>query len=132
MKPILTALDHLVLTVCDLDESIEFYAGVLGLEAEQFIVADGTQRWAIRFGQQKINLHEAGAEFEPRADEPTPGSADLCFLSETKLADWVLHLHGQNIEIEEGPVTRTGAQGILNSIYLRDPDGNLVEIANQN
>ena len=121
-------IDHFVLTVKDVAATCDFYERSLGMTREEF----GAGRVALKFGAQKINLHEAGAEFEPRADEPTPGSADLCFLSETKLADWVLHLHGQNIEIEEGPVTRTGAQGILNSIYLRDPDGNLVEIANQN
>lgn len=123
------SLDHLVMTVADLDATIRFYRNVLGMEAQQFRPADGSTRWALSFGQQKINLHQAGAEFEPKAARALPGSADLCFLTETPLDDWQTHLtqHGQTIE--SGPVPRTGATGPILSIYLRDPDGNLIEIS---
>ena len=120
------ALDHLVLTVADLEATVAFYAR-LGMAAVRFDAADGTARWALSFGAQKINLHVAGAEFEPKARAPTPGSADLCFLSDTPLEDWIRALGGAVIE---GPVPRTGAAGPIRSIYLRDPDGNLIEIAN--
>jgi catechol 2,3-dioxygenase-like lactoylglutathione lyase family enzyme len=128
--PKVHALDHLVLTVADLAKTRAFYVTVLGMRAEVFHPADGTERTALIFGQQKINLHLADAEFDPKAQTPKPGSADLCFLSETPLEDWQLHLESQAIDIEEGPVKRTGATGPIRSIYLRDPDGNLVEISN--
>ena len=129
--PTLTSLDHLVLTIRNLDATTAFYCDVLGMQAEQFTPTDGTQRMALKFGAQKINLHVAGAEFKPHADCPEPGSADLCFLSETPLAAWISHLTEHDIKIEQGPVARTGATGPLLSIYLRDPDGNLIEISNQ-
>ncbi|MDU8910178.1 VOC family protein [Aestuariicoccus sp. MJ-SS9] len=129
--PRVQSLDHLVLTVRDLDRAIAFYRDVLGMRADAFTPADGSRRWALSFGTQKINLHLAGAEFDPKADAPTPGSADLCFLSETGLETWQQHLAGLGVAVLEGPVDRTGAQGPIRSIYLRDPDGNLIEIANR-
>lgn len=128
-QPQLTALDHLVLTVADIPRSIAFYTEALGMSAERFSVADGSSRWALRFGPSKINLHEVGREFDPRAARPNPGSADLCFLTDRPLADWIAHLATCDIRIEEGPVARTGARFPLMSVYLRDPDGNLIEIA---
>lgn len=125
------SLDHLVLTVADIPATVEFYTSALKMQVDQFTPADGTTRWAMSFGVQKINLHQAGAEFEPKAKTPVPGSADLCFLSENQISDWVSHLGGLGILIEEGPVPRTGAQGPILSIYLRDPDGNLIEISNR-
>ena len=110
------SLDHLVLTVRDLAATIAFYEE-LGMTHEVF----GDDRHALRFGSQKINLHEAGREFEPHADKPLPGSADLCFL--------VDELDTKRLEVVEGPVEREGAAGLLTSVYVRDPDGNLVELA---
>jgi len=130
MRPHLASLDHLVLTVTDIARSVAFYTDVLGMQATEFRPADGTRRWALTFGIQKINLHQSGAEFEPKAAHPGPGTADLCFLSEVPLAAWQTHLGATGITIEAGPVARTGATGPLTSIYLRDPDGNLIEISN--
>lgn len=122
----ITQLDHLVLTVGDIEASIDFYTRVLGMEAVSF--AGG--RRALSFGSQKINLHQHGNEFEPRAQDPTPGSADLCFITPTPLAEVVEHLTACGVKIIEGPVKRTGASGPLMSIYIRDPDMNLIELAN--
>ena len=119
-------LDHLVLTVKDIQASCDFYRTILGME----VVTFGDNRKALRFGTQKINLHQAGQEFEPRAAAPTPGSADLCFLTETPLDDIILHLDNHGMKVLEGPVQRTGATGPILSIYIRDPDDNLIEIAN--
>lgn len=130
MTPTLTALDHLVLTVTDLDATLRFYCDALGMTATAFTPADGSHRWALTFGAQKINLHLAGAEFDPKAQHPTPGAADLCFLSATPLADWAAHLHRCGIPVIDGPIARTGATGPILSIYVRDPDENLIEIAN--
>lgn len=126
-----TALDHLVLTVNELANTVAFYENVLGMTAERFSPAGGIQRWALKFGSQKINLHEIGAEFEPKASQPTTGSLDLCFLSQTPISEWTEHLKVCGIPIEEGPVLRTGATGPLLSIYIRDPDLNLIEISNR-
>jgi catechol 2,3-dioxygenase-like lactoylglutathione lyase family enzyme len=123
----LDSLDHLVLTVKDIGASIAFYRDVLGMEEVTF----GQGRKALAFGRQKINLHQAGREFEPKARVPAPGSADLCFLTATPLEDVLDHLNALKIKIEEGPVTRTGAMGPIRSVYLRDPDGNLIEVSNQ-
>lgn len=120
------SLDHLVLTVKDIQASCEFYAEQLGME----VVTFGDNRKALRFGQQKINLHQLGQEFEPKAAHPTAGSADLCFLTETPLDDIILHLGDCGTMVLEGPVVRTGANGPIISIYIRDPDNNLIEIAN--
>jgi catechol 2,3-dioxygenase-like lactoylglutathione lyase family enzyme len=128
-KPLLTSLDHLVLTVTDIGITLQFYEEVLGMTAETFTTATGETRQALKFGHSKINLHQAGAEFEPKAAQATVGSGDLCFLSGTPLAVWQEHLLRSNIQIEDGPVRRTGATGPLLSVYIRDPDGNLIEIA---
>lgn len=130
MAPAVNALDHLVLTVAEIPASLTFYCQCLGMEREVFVVADGTERIALKFGQQKINLHQFGAEYEPKAHAVKTGSADLCFLSETPILQWVTHLQKHGVVIEEGPVKRTGATGPIQSIYLRDPDGNLIEISN--
>ena len=120
-------LDHLVLTVRDIDASCAFYAGVLGME----VVTFGAGRKALAFGVQKINLHQAGHEFEPKAQQPTPGSADLCFLTSVPLPEVQRHLATCGVPVTEGPVQRTGAQGPILSIYFRDPDMNLIEVANR-
>ena len=120
-------LDHLVLTVRDLDATLDFYTRVLGMEPVTF--AGG--RRALAFGTQKINLHVQGKEFEPKADHPTPGSADLCFLTRVPLVAVQQHLATCGVPIVEGPVQRTGAQGPILSVYVRDPDQNLIEVANR-
>ncbi|WP_457650608.1 VOC family protein [Profundibacter sp.] len=127
----LSALDHLVLTAADIDATVRFYCDVLGMQAERFMPADGLVRWALKFGAQKINLHQVGQEFEPKAKRATAGSADLCFLSDEPVADWQAHLDDIGVKVIEGPVKRTGAQGPIVSIYLRDPDGNLIEVSNR-
>jgi catechol 2,3-dioxygenase-like lactoylglutathione lyase family enzyme len=118
-------LDHLVLTVADIEASTDFYAGMLGMQVAHF----GAGRTALHFGTQKINLHRAGAEFAPHAAAPTPGSADLCFVMATPLDETLGHLRAHGVTPEEGPVARTGANGPIISVYLRDPDGNLIELA---
>jgi catechol 2,3-dioxygenase-like lactoylglutathione lyase family enzyme len=119
-------LDHLVLTVADITRTCEFYENVLGMQTVTF----GAGRKALSFGQQKINLHQAGKEIEPKAVRPTPGSADLCFIASTPVAAVVAHLRKEGVSIEEGPVPRTGAIGPIQSVYFRDPDGNLIEVSN--
>jgi catechol 2,3-dioxygenase-like lactoylglutathione lyase family enzyme len=119
-------LDHLVLTVADIATRCQFYQSALNFE----VITFAENRKALRFGTQKINLHEAGKEFEPKALHPTAGSADLCFIAETPIDEVMAHLHVQNISIVEGPLERTGATGKILSIYLRDPDQNLIEISN--
>jgi catechol 2,3-dioxygenase-like lactoylglutathione lyase family enzyme len=119
-------LDHLVLTVHDIQATCAFYERVLGME----IVTFGSGRYALQFGQQKINLHQAGKEFEPKAARPTPGSADLCFITSVPLTQVIAHIQACDIAIVEGPVARTGAQGPIESVYIRDLDENLIEIAN--
>jgi catechol 2,3-dioxygenase-like lactoylglutathione lyase family enzyme len=123
----ITGLDHLVLTVTDLDKTVRFYVECLGMRLETFDAG----RHAFHFGSHKINVHLAGHEFEPKALRPTPGAADLCLLTETPVDQLVTHLKGFGCRLLEGPVQRTGATGPLRSIYLRDPDGNLIEIANR-
>ncbi|WP_425040399.1 VOC family protein [Primorskyibacter sp. S187A] len=123
------SLDHLVLTVADIPTTCAFYEDVLGMRASAFQPASGPSRWALHFGEQKINLHEAGREFEPKADRPTAGSADLCFLASSSVEDWQAHLKKHAVAIEEGPVCRTGATGPILSFYIRDPDQNLIEIS---
>ena len=126
--PSLASLDHLVLTVADPAVTAAFYTRVLGMEARTF----GEGRQALHFGAQKINLHPAAAPIRPHAATPAPGSADLCFLTDTPLADWQAHLEAEGVPVEQGPVGRTGATGPIRSLYIRDPDGNLVEIAVRN
>ena len=120
------SLDHLVLTVRDLQAAIDFYNRALGMQEVTF----GGGRKALAFGTQKISLHLAGHEFEPKAGRPTPGSGDLCFLTDTPVEQYAVHLATLGIAVIEGPVARTGAVGPLLSIYVRDPDMNLIEIAN--
>ena len=120
-----TRLDHLVLTVKDIAVSVDFYQTVLGMKKVVF----GNQRIALSFGDQKINLHQAGAEFEPKAATATPGSADLCFVVSHNIEEVIAHLNALQIEIIEGPVLRTGATGRINSVYIRDPDCNLLELS---
>ena len=118
-------LDHLVLTVANIDATVDFYTEILGMELVTF---EG--RKALTFGVQKINLHQRGHEFNPKAAHPTPGSSDLCFITPTPLADVIEYLTSQRVHVEEGPVERTGTLGKIRSIYLRDPDRNLIEISN--
>lgn len=125
-RPTLTTLDHLVLTVTDIERTVAFFTDVLGMTAITF---DAGQRRALRFGAHKINLHVQGHEFEPKSALPTPGSADICLLTETPLADWQAHLDARGVAVIKGPVPRSGAIGAITSLYIRDPDGNLIEIA---
>ncbi|WP_434691156.1 VOC family protein [Morganella sp. Je.2.23] len=117
-------LDHLVLTVADIEKTCDFYRRVLGFS----VVTFRGDRKALVFGRQKINLHQAGHEFLPNADKPVPGSADLCFLTGTPVEQTLAHLAKENVVTEEGPVERTGATGPIISVYFRDPDLNLIEI----
>ncbi|MCZ8294366.1 MAG: VOC family protein [Hylemonella sp.] len=121
------SLDHLVLTVADVEATCTFYQRVLGMQ----VVTFGAGRKALAFGAQKINLHQAGREFEPKAQRPTPGSADLCFLSSVPLPQVQAHLAACGVSVSEGPVQRTGAQGPILSVYFRDPDLNLIEVSNR-
>jgi catechol 2,3-dioxygenase-like lactoylglutathione lyase family enzyme/ketosteroid isomerase-like protein len=123
----LERLDHLVLTVRDPAATCDFYRRVLGME----LVTFGQGRLALRFGSQKINLHPAGREFQLTAGRPTPGSSDLCFVTAAPLQAWIGRLAENGVTLLEGPVRRTGALGPIESIYLRDPDGNLLEIATE-
>lgn len=120
----LSHLDHFVLTVADIEATCAFYTAI-GMEVATF----GAGRIALQFGRQKINLHRKGHEFEPKAQSPTPGSADFCLITTTPLEVVMEHLRKAGLVIEAGPVPRTGATGPITSIYLRDPDCNLVEIA---
>ncbi len=119
-------LDHLVLTVADVEAACAFYERALGMRRESF----GEGRVALRFGRQKINLHPHPSPHDPVAKTPLPGSADLCFLTETPLETVAAHLQDCGVAIIEGPVARTGAEGPILSLYCRDPDGNLIEISN--
>ncbi len=119
-------LDHLVLTVADIEATCAFYSHVMGMQVATF----GSGRKALAFGQQKINLHEYGKEFEPKAILPTPGSGDLCFITATPMSEVIEHLKSESVTIIEGPAQKTGAIGKLNSVYFRDPDGNLIEVSN--
>ena len=118
-------VDHLVLTVASIEATCGFYSRVLGMQVTRF----GEGRTAVTFGRQKINLHEVGREFEPRAARATAGSGDLCLISETPLDEVVAHLDACDVKIIEGPVAKTGATGPIRSVYFRDPDGNLIEVS---
>ena len=120
-----TSLDHLVLTVRDIGATCAFYERFLGMGVETF----GDGRTALHFGEQKINLHQAGAEFEPKAARPTPGSADLCFITDSPIETVAAQLEAGGIEVIDGPVERTGARGRMLSVYFRDPDDNLIEVS---
>jgi catechol 2,3-dioxygenase-like lactoylglutathione lyase family enzyme len=119
-------LDHLVLTVEDIDRTVAFYTGALGMTVTTF----GAGRRALSFGTSKINLHQRGREYEPKARTPTPGSADLCLIVDGPLDVVVAELAALGIPLEEGPVERTGARGPIISVYIRDPDANLIELSN--
>ena len=121
------SLDHLVLTVKDIEATASFYSRVLGMD----IIAFAAGRKALSFGAQKINLHQHGREFEPKAHQPTPGSADLCFITSVPIGEVVTHLSSCNVAVIEGPVQRTGATGPILSVYFRDPDMNLIEVSNR-
>ena len=118
-------LDHIVLTTARTEQCIDFYTRVLGMKFERF----GEGRMALKFGDQKINLHEKGKEFEPKATLAVPGTLDICFIASVGLKDVIARLAACNVAIIEGPVMKTGAQGPIRSVYVRDPDGNLVEIS---
>jgi catechol 2,3-dioxygenase-like lactoylglutathione lyase family enzyme len=122
---VIATIDHIVLTTANLEQCVDFYTRVLGMRLEKF----GEGRLALKFGTHKINLHEVGHEFVPKATLTKPGTLDLCFLAEGPLDAVIQALRAHNVDIFLGPVTRTGAQFTLRSVYVRDPDGNLIEIA---
>ena len=121
-------VDHIVLTTRDKDACIRFYTEVLGMKLERFRTPT-EERMALKFGAQKINLHEWGREFTPRAHVAVPGSLDLCFIASVSLDSIIENLNRHGVPILEGPVAKTGAQGPIRSVYVRDPDLNLVEIS---
>ncbi len=120
------SLDHFVLTVKDIAATCDFYSKALGMQ----VVTFGGGRKALTFGSQKINLHEQGKEFDPKAHSPMPGSGDICLITSLALPEVIAHLNTCKVEIIDGPVKRTGAVGVLLSIYFRDPDLNLIEVSN--
>ena len=125
-------IDHVVITVSDIDKTIDFYSNILGMELQEFSSStDNVKRKSLKFGKQKINLHEASKPFKPHANNPIPGAIDICFLSEINIDDWIKIFNKFNIKIEDGPVKKTGANGPISSIYVRDPDKNLIEISNK-
>ncbi len=121
----ISQIDHLVLTVVSIEKTCEFYQRVLGMQ----VITFGDNRKALQFGEYKFNLHKLGKEFEPKAANPTAGSADLCLVTELNAEGILEHLSEHNIEIEQGPVARSGANGPITSYYFRDPDNNLIEVA---
>ena len=120
-------LDHIVLTTARTEQCVDFYTRVLGMKFERF----GEARMALKFGAQKITLHEKGREFEPKATMPACGTLDICFIASVPLKDVIARLVNAGVPIIEGPVAKTGARGPIRSVYVRDPDGNLVEISEQ-
>ncbi|TNF86550.1 MAG: VOC family protein [Gammaproteobacteria bacterium] len=119
-------IDHLVLTVADIERTVEFYCNLMGMKKIEF----GAGRIALGFGEQKINLHQSGREFEPRAGRVQPGSADLCFIIDDPVNQVVAELEARGVEVIDGPVARSGARGDIVSVYFRDPDENLIEVSN--
>lgn len=124
---IVRRIDHVVLTVASVERTVAFYERVLGMTAVSF----GEDRRALAFGDQKLNLHQAGREFEPKALRPTPGAIDVCFTTDMPLDQVAAHLRSESVKIEHGPVDKIGARGALRSLYFRDPDGNLIEVSNE-
>ncbi|MGC6453316.1 MAG: VOC family protein [Candidatus Puniceispirillaceae bacterium] len=128
----ITAIDHIVLTSADVDSTVAFYCDVLGMELQVFNPPDGSPaRRALCFGNQKINIHAEAAPYVPHARRPVAGAVDLCLLSDMPVAEWQDRFADHGIALEHGPVAKTGAMGPLMSVYVRDPDGNLIEISNQ-
>ena len=129
----LEKIDHVVITVKDLNKTIDFYTNILGMKLEKNLtsVDNNEIRYAVSFGSQKINIHEEKKPIKPNALNPSSGSMDICFISKNKINDWVHHLVKKGINIEIGPEKKTGALGPILSIYIRDPDFNLIEISNQ-
>ena len=126
------SIDHIVLTAQNIEQTITFYCDVLEMQLETFAPPDGSPaRQALKFGNQKINLHDAKAPYVPHDKNPTSGDIDICFLSDLSIQEWIKRFGSHNIPIENGPVQKTGATGPLMSIYVRDPDGSLIEISNQ-
>ena len=124
-------IDHIVITVKDINKSISFYSNILEMELKEFFsLSDNTTRKSLKFGNQKINLHEALNPFLPHAKHPSPGAVDICFISTKPISEWIDRLKKNKINIEDGPVQKTGANGPILSIYIRDPDENLIEISN--
>ena len=125
------SIDHIVLTVNDINKTIIFYSKILGMELKEFYSDfDQTHRKSLVFGNQKINLHDVSMPFKPHANCPSPGGFDICFLSKKPVSEWLTILKKNKIDIEDGPVQKTGATGPILSIYVRDPDENLIEISN--
>ena len=122
----INSIDHIVLTVKNIEQTVRFYCDILGMTAETF----AEERVALKFGTQKINLHQKGAEFKPNAQHADSGTADICFITATPLEDIVAELNIKGIKTETAIVQRTGSMGAIRSIYLRDPDGNLLELSN--
>ena len=129
----LEKIDHVVITVKNLNKTIDFYTKILGMKLEEFASSLNNDqiRYAVSFGSQKINIHEEKKPIKPNALNPSSGSMDICFISKNKINDWVHHLVKKGINIEIGPERKTGALGPILSIYIRDPDFNLIEISNQ-
>ena len=129
----LEKIDHVVITVKNLNKTIDFYTNILGMKLEKFSSSSNNNqiRYAVSFGSQKINIHEEKKPLKPNALNPSSGSMDICFISQNKINDWMNHLEKKGINIEFGPEQKTGALGPILSIYIRDPDFNLIEISNQ-
>lgn len=126
------SIDHIVITVSDMKKTIHFYCDILGMEINQFYSkSDNTYRKSLKFGKQKINLHDASNPYKPNAEVALPGTLDICFLTDEPLSHWIKTFNKNNVTIESGPVFKTGASGPIESIYVRDPDKNLIEISNQ-
>ena len=127
----ISSIDHIVMTVADMSKTIDFYCSVLGTTVVEFVPpTGGLARKSLHFGKQKINLHNSVSPYVPHAKAPQAGSVDLCFITMQSLDDWQRHLANHNVSVEEGAVRKTGANGALMSLYIRDPDGNLIEISN--
>ena len=128
----ITAIDHIVLTASDMDKTITFYCDVLGMTLEEFTPpSGGNPRKSLKFGEQKINLHPAQSPYQPHAHNPMAGAVDICLLSSAPMEQWQAVFAKHNIPIEDGPIQRTGATGPIMSLYVRDPDFNLIEISNK-